>query len=278
MAGSGQDEGVAPPLLALGGWQNAAWFSPALLSDATIVGFSLPKLAGLRRQNFNVGERSVAEKVPRGKKPAAPEVAPRRVAGKLALILDGVGAARAVSCGRSRFLFDSGPVLFFAEIPLAKLKARAAAKLRRDIAGIGALGCVVWLEGLLATLMFWVVTETDITHFVNAAVPDFPLHADFFKAVAPAKEDTKAPARAARRAADREAALLAEVAALRAQIDQLQHARSALGAMEQLGLDDARLKSMLRLLHPDKHGGSEAASEAAKWLNGLRDLLKQKPG
>jgi hypothetical protein len=31
---------------------------------------------------------------------------------------------------------------------------------------------------------------------------------------------------------------------------------------------------MLRLLHPDKHGGSEAANEAAKWINGLRDLLK----
>jgi hypothetical protein len=271
-----QDD-VAPPLLALGGWQNAEWFSPALMSDATIVGFSLPKLAGLRRQNFNVSQRSVADKVKRGKQAAA-DVAPKRVAGKLALILDGVGAARAVSCGRSRFLFDTGPVLFFAEIPLAKLKARAAAKFRRDLAGIGALGCVVWLEGTFATVMVWVITESDITQFVNAAVPDFALHADFFKAVAPAKENAKAPARAARRAADREAALLAEVAALRAQIDQLQQARSALGAMEQLGLDDARLKSMLRLLHPDKHGGSEAASEAAKWLNGLRDLLKQKPG
>ncbi len=268
---------MAPPLLALGGWQNAEWFSPALMSDATIVGFSLPKLAGLRRQNFNVSQRSVADKVKRGKQAAA-DVAPKRVAGKLALILDGVGAARAVSCGRSRFLFDTGPVLFFAEIPLAKLKARAAAKFRRDLAGIGALGCVVWLEGTFATVMVWVITESDITQFVNAAVPDFALHADFFKAVAPAKENAKAPARAARRAADREAALLAEVAALRAQIDQLQQARSALGAMEQLGLDDARLKSMLRLLHPDKHGGSEAASEAAKWLNGLRDLLKQKPG
>jgi hypothetical protein len=89
----------------------------------------------------------------------------------------------------------------------------------------------------------------------------------------PAK--TRAPKAAARDTA-REQRLLQDVAALRAQIDALQRANSVTGAMEQLGLDDARLKSMLRLLHPDKHGGSEAANDAAKWLNNLRDLLKAK--
>jgi hypothetical protein len=46
--------------------------------------------------------------------------------------------------------------------------------------------------------------------------------------------------------------------------------------MEKLGLDDGRLKSMLTLLHPDKHGGSDAANDAAKWINNLRDLLKSR--
>ena len=43
--------------------------------------------------------------------------------------------------------------------------------------------------------------------------------------------------------------------------------------METLGLDDARLRAMLLLLHPDKHANSPAATEAAKWVNGLRDIL-----
>jgi hypothetical protein len=269
-----QTDPAIAPLLALGGWANADWFSPALMNDATIVGFSLPKLPGLRRQNFNVTERSVAEKLPRGKKPPVPAIAPKRVAGKLALILESAGTTRAVTCCRSRFLFETGPVLFLAEIPVAKLKPRPAAKLRRELAGIGVHGCVVWLEDGATTLMLWVGTETEITHFINAAQPDHPLHADFFKTLSPAKENAPAGGKAQQRAADREAALLAEVAALRVQIGQLQHARSARGAMEQLGLDDARLKSMLRLLHPDKHGNSEAATEAAKWLNNLRDMLK----
>ena len=68
--------------------------------------------------------------------------------------------------------------------------------------------------------------------------------------------------------------LLAEIAGLRTQVDGLRQSQSALGAMESLGLDDARLKSMLRLLHPDKHANDAAANEAAKWINNLRDLLK----
>jgi hypothetical protein len=63
---------------------------------------------------------------------------------------------------------------------------------------------------------------------------------------------------------------------LRNRIAELQRGQSVLGAMETLGLDDARLKAMLLLLHPDKHGNSEAANEAAKWVNGLRDALKAK--
>jgi hypothetical protein len=277
---SAPENAMPPPLLALGGWQNAEWFSPAVVADETVVGFSLPKLPGIRRQNFNVTDRSTAQKVPRGQKMTAPEVAPKRMAGKVALILDTYGATRAVACCRSRFLFETGPVVFFADVPLTKLKARPANKLRRELIDIGVHACVVWVEGSSATLMLWSAAETEITQFINAAVPDQTLHADFFKSVAPAagKARPVAVPKADQRAAEREAALLREVTALRQQIESLKQARSALGAMEQLGLDDARLKAMLRLLHPDKHGGSEAATEAAKWLNGLRDLLKQKSG
>jgi hypothetical protein len=31
----------------------------------------------------------------------------------------------------------------------------------------------------------------------------------------------------------------------------------------------------LKLMNPDIHGGSEAATEAAKWINNLRSVLKE---
>ena len=65
---------------------------------------------------------------------------------------------------------------------------------------------------------------------------------------------------------------------MRARIAELQRLHSVEGALETLGLTDARLKAMLLLLHPDKHGNSEAANEAAKWVNGLRDVLKAGAG
>jgi hypothetical protein len=268
------DPSIAPPLTALGGWADAAWFNASILTDDEVVGFHLPKLPGVRKQNFHVIDRSAG----RGGKAAkgqAPAVAPRRLAGKLAVILDQVGATRAVACCRSKFLFESGAVLFFAEIPAARLKARPAAKFRRDLIGIGVRACVVLVEGGAVTAMAWARAETEISDFVHGAEPAFPLHAEFDKAaLSPGAPAAKTGA-ADKRGAATERKLLAEIATLRQQVETLKRAQSELGAMEQLGLDDARLKSMLKLLHPDIHGGSEAATEAAKWINNLRGVLKE---
>jgi hypothetical protein len=263
---------IAPPLTALGGWPDATWFNASLLTDDDVVGFHLPKLAGVRKQNFSVIDRSAGS----GKRGQAPAVAPKRLAGKLAAILDQFGATRAVACCRSKFLFESGAVLFFAEIPLARLKARPSAKLRRDLIAIGVRACVVQVEGAAVTSMFWTRAEAEITDFVRGAGPDFPLHAEFDKAeLAPGTPAVKGSVGADKRGAATERKLLAEIASLRQQVETLKRAQSELGAMEQLGLDDARLKSMLKLLHPDIHGGSEAATEAAKWINNLRSVLKE---
>jgi hypothetical protein len=262
------------PLAALGGWSDADWFNPSILTDGEVVGFALPKLAGGRKQSFHVIDRTVsAAPKPDATVPVRP---PKRLAGKLALLLGSFGAIRAIACCRSKFLFESGAVLFFAELKLAKLKPRPVTKLRRALIEIGLRGCLVRVDAATATAMFWPDAEEEITAFVRAAGPDCDLHPEYEtprNAGLPAK--TRAPKAAARDTA-REQRLLQDVAALRAQIDALQRANSVTGAMEQLGLDDARLKSMLRLLHPDKHGGSEAANDAAKWLNNLRDLLKAK--
>ena len=59
------------------------------------------------------------------------------------------------------------------------------------------------------------------------------------------------------------------------QVVELERLHSVAGAMKTLGLDDDRLRAMLLLLHPDKHANSAAANEAAKWVNGLRDVLKE---
>ena len=131
----------------------------------------------------------------------------------------------------------------------------------------------------VTTLMVWPPVETHITAFVEAALPEHRLHPEFEAAgqATPKRLGQAAggtDGRSAKRQDDREVKLLARIAALQSQVDALTQARSAQGALEQLGLDDARLKSMLKLLHPDKHGNSEAANEAAKWLNAMRDLLK----
>jgi hypothetical protein len=269
---------TAPSLVAFGGWAEADWFSASLLSDPEVVAFELPKLPGMRKLAFHVIDRSVATP-PSRKADQVPRKAPRGLAGKLAALLDGMGAVRAVASVRSRFLFETGPVLFFAEIRSAKLKPRPANKLRRDLVGIGVRACVVSARADLTTLMFWSATETGITDFVEAAEPEYRLHPEFAAAgEAPvtrlAKTAGAADGRAGKRDAEREAKLLARIAALQTQVDALTKAQSAQGALEQLGLDDARLKSMLKLLHPDKHGNSEAANEAAKWVNSMRDLLK----
>jgi len=275
MANSETGSATAPALKALGGWADAPWFSSSVLTDNEVVGFQFPPLPGVRKQSFQISDRSIAEKTRPGKSANAPVRLPRRMAGKLANILDSLGATKAVACCRSRFLFESAPVLFFAEIPSGKLKSRPANKLRRELIEISVVGCVVSLDKPSVTLMFWPTTETGITDFVQAATPEYPVHLDFLKSPPPAQDPAgKSTKGGDGRSDDRERHLLREVAALRQQVEKLQQSQSVLGAMEKLGLDDARLKSMLTLLHPDKHGGSDAANDATKWINQLRDLLK----
>jgi hypothetical protein len=261
------------PLSAFGGWSDAAWFSADLMSDPDVVAFELPKLGGLRKQSFHIIDRSLT-KAPSGKAKQDLEPAPKRTAGKLARLLDGYGALRAVASCRARLLFESGPVVFFADIPTAKLKQRAANKLRREVIGLGLKACSVRTDTAFATLMFWLAAEQAITDFIEQAAPDHALHPDFERPPpVPGTPPAKAPSPANR---DREAKLLRQIADLQLQVSTLTRAQSAVGAMEQLGLDDAKLKSMLKLLHPDRHGNSEAANEAAKWVNSMRDLLKGK--
>ena len=256
---------------------DAAWFSASVLSDPNVVAFELPRVASSRRQNFHVIDRAMTKAPPRraGEEPVKP---PRRMAGKLVALIDGAGALRAVASGRDRLLFDSPPVLFFADIPTPRLKPRASAKLRRELVGIGARACVLRAGADVTTLMLWPSAETAITDFVEQASPEHAPHPEFDAGPAvPVRRSATSGAAAPARDAGREK-LLRQIATLQAQVDTLTRAQSAVGAMEQLGLDDARLKSMLKLLHPDRHGNSEAANEAAKWLNSMRDLLKGKPG
>jgi hypothetical protein len=269
----------AASLAAFGGWQEAEWFSPAVLSDSDIVAFALPALSGVRKQNFRIVDRTLAKDPARKAAPATPAKLPRRVAGKLALLLDSAGAVRAVACCRSRLLFESSPVLFFAEFPGSRLKQRAAAKLRREMVGIGISACVLRAAPDVVTLMCWLSTETGITEFIDRAAPEHAIHADFSLGpnnvpTGPARPRTASSGQTRQRESGREAALLQQIAVLQGQVKAMARAQSPLSAMEQLGLDDARLKSMLKLLHPDKHGNSEAANEAAVWLNGLRELLR----
>ncbi len=272
---------MAPSLAAFGGWEEADWFNPALLSDTEVVAFELPRLPGVRRQGFSVVDRLLTRK-PTGGAAQGQARPPRRVAGKLAVLLDAAGAVRATASCRSRLLFESDAVLFFADIPSAKLKQRAANKLRRDLVAIGMRACVLRAAADVTTLMFWPSAEPDITAFVFAAAPVHRLHPEFdAEPPSPPRRPTVTGGtdRAApRQDSRREAELLRQIAALQDEVAALSRAQSAAGAMAQLGLDDARLKSMLKLLHPDKHGNSEAATEAAKWINAMRDLLKAQAG
>jgi hypothetical protein len=275
------DTAVAPALKAFGGWTDASWFSPSILSDGEVVGFKFPSLPGIRKQSFEITDRSTTEKPSPRKAKTPPIKPPKRIAGKLSNLLDAFGATRAVACGRSRLLFEPAPTLFFAEIPVARVKATSANKLRRGLIENGLEGCVVRADGTSVTLMFWPAGDEAIAEFVQEAAPEYPLHIDFFK-LAPARRDASSKGksvtifRSTATASDSEKKLLREVSALRQQVEKLQQSQTEIGAMEKLGIDDARLKSMLTLLHPDKHGGSEAANEAAKWINALREALKVK--
>ena len=280
------DASIPPPLRALGGWEDADWFCPSILSEEEVVGLTLPKLAGIRRQSFHLVERSapqLAKKTARGAKAA------ETPAGGIGPILDGLRVSRAAAFRKPTFFFEAPPILYFADIPAAHLKIRAADTLRRALIESALRGCVVQHDAARVMAMFWPSAETEITAFVSAAAPPHRLHPQFAQAEAeravagrPAPEP---PGRAAKPAREtpgidrrvyeaERADLLRELDTLRRRISELQQSQSAIGAMEALGLDDARLRSMLLLLHPDRHANSEAATEAAKWVNGLRDVLK----
>lgn len=272
---------TVPALSALGGWSDADWFCPTVLSDEDVVGFTFPDLAGLRRQSFHVLDRTKLAR-PASKDAKTPsKTQPSRLPGKMANVFEQFGANRAVACCRSKLFFETGAVLFFGEFPLGKLKQRSANRLRRDLIEIGVVGCILRIETASAIGMFWPATERRITGFVDAAAPDHALHRDFERA-APLGgsaniRSSAHPARRSQAAANaRETKLLEEIIGLRKQVEALRSVQSPLAAMEQLGLDDARLKSMLKLLHPDKHGNSAEATDAAKWLNNLRDVLRGK--
>ena len=279
------DPAIPPPLRALGGWDDADWFCASILSEEDVVGLTLPKLPGLRKQNFHLVERSAPPPPGRGRGSKPAPVA-RPSASGIGPILDGLRVSRAAAFRKPTFFFEGPPILYFADIPAANLKIRAADTLRRDLIQNALRGCVVRQDGAQVMAMFWPSAETDITAFVSAAAPPFPLHAQFAQAEAdralagrPRQEPPASPARPPRAARDRShdaerAALLRELDTLRRRVSELQQSQSVIVAMETLGLDDARLKSMLVLLHPDKHANSEAATEAAKWVNGLRDMLK----
>lgn len=278
------DTSIPPPLRALGGWDDAEWFCPSILSEEEVVGLTLPKLPGTRKQNFHLVERSAPQ--PTGKTPRAAAAAKPAASG-IGPILDGLKVIRAAAFRKPTFFFESPPILYFADIPAASLKIRAADTLRRELIQIALRGCVVRHDGTRVMAMFWPSAETDITAFVTAAAPPHPLHIQFALAeaeravagrVPPEPPGRSAPpessARDRKRHEAERAGLMRELDALRRRVSELQQSQSALVAMEALGLDDARLKSMLLLLHPDRHASSEAATEAAKWVNGLRDLLK----
>lgn len=276
-----RDQKPAPSLMALGGWEDAEWFNPNVLSDSDIVAFALPAVRDVRKQSFRIVERTSSNQPTKAELPPAPNRSPRRLAGKLALLLDSVGAIRAVACCRSRLLFESSPILFFAELLTSRLKQRSANKLRRELLGIGVRACVLRSEQSLTTVMFWTSSETDITDFIARAAPEHLTHPDFDQppknTPIPTAKARDVPARRPNQVEDgREMALLKQITALQTQVEILAHAQSPVGAMKQLGLDDTRLKSMLKLLHPDKHGNSEAAHEAAVWVNGMRELLQGK--
>lgn len=271
---------TVPAISALGGWSDADWFCPTVLSDENVVGFTFPDLPGIRRQTFHVRYRTNATKAASNDAKTQSKTQPSRLPARVAQLLEQFGARRAVACYRSNLLFETGEVLFFGEFPLGKLKQRSANKLRRELIEMGVLGCILRIEAASAIGMFWPTTESRITGFVNAAAPEHALHLDFEKT--PLNRDcnnvkSARPARRHQRTVDaRETQLLEEIFGLRKQVETLRKAQSPLAAMQELGLDEARLKSMLKLLHPDKHGNSPEATDAAKWLNNLRDILKQK--
>ena len=284
------DTAVPAPLKALGGWSSAEWFCPSVLHDDDVVGFTLPKLLRGRKQSFRIVERS-APGSGKGQPAAEARLLPKRAgAPGIADIIDAAGADSAAAFRRATFLFEAAPVLYFAKIPLAALKIRAANKLRAALIDSFYRGCTLHIDAAHVIAMFWPAAETEITDYISDAGPPYPMHPDFETASNKSygrhdadRNNHQTGQRKEDRQRDQEqqklrqanAKLLYEIAALRTQVDTLRQSQTALGAMESLGLDDARLKSMLRLLHPDKHGNDDAATEAAKWINNLRDLLRK---
>jgi hypothetical protein len=44
--------------------------------------------------------------------------------------------------------------------------------------------------------------------------------------------------------------------------------------LEDIGLDRRRWRQLVQLAHPDRHGGSAAATDTTAWLNRLRAIIE----
>ena len=162
---TGADIAIPPPLKALGGWADAEWFVPTVVSDDEVVGLTLPDLPGRKKQSFRIVDRSAPD-LPRGRKTAVSPDGP--AARGIGHVLDWIGATQVAVFRRTTLLFDSKPVLYFATIPLANLKARTANRLRRALMDTHFRGCIVHTEASAATAMFWPDAESEITGFIAA--------------------------------------------------------------------------------------------------------------
>jgi len=60
---------------------------------------------------------------------------------------------------------------------------------------------------------------------------------------------------------------------LQADITQLHRQLSTIRLTGPSNFDARRWRQLLQLVHPDKHQGSIASTEATKWLNSIRDQV-----
>ncbi|MBV1797943.1 hypothetical protein [Siccirubricoccus sp. G192] len=214
---------------------------------------------------------------------------------------------------RRRVIFwPDPPILLFVQLPRDALGIRRANQVRRKARASKMLACVLDVGDQAINLLFWHKEEKKITANVLNAQPNMPLRmlqpepirkqrkpasrpnsTSDFDAISeyntrPQSEFYPNQIEVDSIRAERDLALakhdavlaennaiLEEIFRLKTELKRIRKNQTSTSAMAQLGLDDARLKALLFLLHPDKHGNSEAATEAAKWVNGLRDELKR---
>ncbi len=259
------------PLAALGGWSNSP--NPTFLD--------LRKARGLRAAVYRLLDLS----------PWRITETKRQINTRLwDDILDDFGGVKHITCGYRNLLFPVDPLLQVVEFPYEKISGNFALDLQRRTRG-RLLACVLHQCANQVTVLFWKRKATEITGRILAAGPDtpLPLLIEEYWERAPPRRSTphvhppKEPNSSSEEAKDDPRhyrnelhRLLAEIVELRAQLSNQQQCLPKVDAIEALGLDDARLKAMLLLLHPDHHDNSAAATEATKWVNNLRDVLAMK--